>query len=99
MSRFTVRACVFLACSKPLKDPYTISDLRIAIEKIRQSFCENQDSWVEYVLPEDDALPEDLAAASSAADAARLAMEEASTLDDSEKLGYLMAETRSVLSR
>ncbi|CAM6127317.1 unnamed protein product [Calypogeia fissa] len=82
---------------KPLKDPYTIADLRIAFEKIRQNFRENQGSWEQYVLPEDNTLPEHLAAASSAADESR-PMEELSVLDDDEKLEDLLAETRSVLS-
>ncbi|KAG6542463.1 hypothetical protein Mapa_016153 [Marchantia paleacea] len=84
--------------SKPLKEAYRISHLRDLFLQIQRSFQENQESWVQYVLPEDNILPDDLAAASSAADAARLSMSEPSAADDAEKLGQLMFETRNVLT-
>lgn len=87
------------ACSKSLKEAYRISHLRDLFLQIQQSFQENQERWVQYVLPEDNILPDDLAAASSAADAARLSMSEPSAADDAEKLEQLMFETRNVLTR
>lgn len=56
-----------------LKDPYTLEDLRGLIQSMRQAFEARCAEWLPYVLPDDNVLPEDLAAASSAADSSAAA--------------------------
>lgn len=85
---------------KVLKDPYTLEDLRELIQSLRRAFEAQSVEWLSYVLPDDNVLPEDLAAASSAADSAASSLaDEFSSLDnDSVMLEQLMLETRNVIS-
>eukprot|EP00897_Mesotaenium_endlicherianum_P001575 jgi/Mesen1/1445/ME000132S00389 len=85
---------------KALKDIYKLEDLRALFGSIREAFEGRAVSWIAYVLPADDVLPDDLAAASSAADAARGpgGDESATAESDAAMLEELMRETRSVLS-
>jgi peroxin-3 len=83
--------------SKQLKEPYTLDGLRDVFMRIRAALDSNRSAWVQYVLPPDDVLPDELAAGSSAADASNPAADMAS--HDSETLDQLMKETRAVLAR
>lgn len=89
--------CVILY-SKPLKEYYTIDDLRDVFMRIRANLDSRRVGWAQYVLPTDNALPENLAAASSAADAAGT-LDSTAPYDDKEKLEQLMIEARAVLAR
>ncbi|KAG0599112.1 hypothetical protein M758_12G128800 [Ceratodon purpureus] len=81
---------------KQLKEPYTIDDLRDVFMRIRATLDSKRSAWVQYVLPSDNILPEDLAATSSAADESSLVSE--MTHHDSEVLDQLMNETRAVMA-
>lgn len=66
--------------------------------RIRAALDSTRSAWVQYVLPPDDVLPDELAAgSSSAADASNPVSDMAS--HDSEVLDQLMKETRAVLAR
>ncbi|XP_024363349.1 peroxisome biogenesis protein 3-2 isoform X2 [Physcomitrium patens] len=80
--------------SKPLKEPYTLDDLRDVFMRIRATLDSKRSAWVQYVLPPDNVLPDDLSVASSA-DASNPVAEMA--LNDNEVLDQLMNETRAVL--
>lgn len=82
--------------SKPLKEPYTLDDLRDVFMRIRATLDSKRSAWVQYVLPPDNVLPDDLSVASSA-DASNPVAEMA--LNDNEVLDQLMNETRAVLVR
>eukprot|EP00271_Cylindrocystis_brebissonii_P010960 TRINITY_DN27526_c0_g1_i1.p1 TRINITY_DN27526_c0_g1~~TRINITY_DN27526_c0_g1_i1.p1 ORF type:complete len:421 (-),score=78.07 TRINITY_DN27526_c0_g1_i1:751-2013(-) len=98
--------------SKPLKELLSLHQLRDIFDEIRTAFDRHVSqgqsaAWVTYVLPEDDRLPDDLAAASSEADATRAPPENGSGggegggegLDEGgEMLQDLMAEARRVLA-
>lgn len=81
--------------SKQLKEPYTLDGLRDVFMRIRAALDSNRSAWVQYVLPPDNVLPDELAAGSSAADASNPAAD----MHDSEALDQLMKETRAVLAR
>ena len=83
--------------SKQLKEPYTLDDLRDVFMRIRAALDSKRSSWVQYVLPPDNVLPDELAAGSSAADASNPVADMVS--HDSEVLDQLMKETRAVLAR
>jgi len=84
--------------SKQLKEPYTLDDLRDVFMKIRATLESKRSPWVQYVLPPDNVLPDDLAAGpSSVGDASNPVADTAS--HDSEVLDQLMKETRAVLAR
>lgn len=85
--------------SKGLKDIYNIANLHDIFLEIRHNFEGSTCNWMQYVLPVDDSLPDDLAAASSAADAAQPSPGTSHSGDDAAQLGQLMTETRKVLSR
>eukprot|EP00850_Spirogloea_muscicola_P006040 SM000028S10134 [mRNA] locus=s28:520617:522236:- [translate_table: standard] len=96
--------------SKPLKEPYRLADLRDLVSEIRHGFESRGPHWADFVLPEDNSLPQDLAAASLAADEAKSAAsgtaDEAhgsmahgsDASDDGAMLEELMIETRGMLS-
>lgn len=66
--------------------------------RIRAALDSKRSAWVQYVLPPDNVLPEELAAGSSSvADASNSVADMAS--HDSEVLDQLMKETRAVLAR
>lgn len=83
--------------SKQLKEPYTIDDLRDVFMRIRAALDSKRSAWVQYVLPPDNVLPDDLAASSSAAD--ELTSVSELTDHDNEVLDQLMNETRAVMAR
>jgi len=83
--------------SKQLKEPYTIDDLRDVFMRIRATLDSKRSAWVQYVLPLDNVLPDDLAASFSAADASTSVSD--MTYRDNEELDQLMSETRAVLAR
>lgn len=84
--------------NKPLKELYTLEQLRDLLNSIREAFDRKGSLWQAYVLPEDNILPEDLAAASSAADAAQSHTEDVTSEEEEEMLNHLMDETRAVLT-
>eukprot|EP00245_Coleochaete_scutata_P003638 TRINITY_DN15409_c0_g1_i1.p1 TRINITY_DN15409_c0_g1~~TRINITY_DN15409_c0_g1_i1.p1 ORF type:complete len:401 (-),score=82.62 TRINITY_DN15409_c0_g1_i1:203-1405(-) len=88
----------------PLKQLHTVDQLRDVFERVK---CELETSgmdWAKYVLPEDNILPEELAQASSVADAMRspeessMDFEEEGPVDDQPMLDSLMDETRAILA-
>lgn len=83
--------------SKQLKEPYTIDDLRDVFMRIRATLDSKRSAWVQYVLPSDNILPDDLAATSSTADESSPVSE--MTQHDNEVLDQLMNETRAVMAR
>jgi peroxin-3 len=86
-------------CSKPLKEPYTIDDLRDVFMRIRASLGSIQAGWAQYVLPPSKTLDDNnLATASSAVDASQ-SSGPAPSIEDEEKLEQLVVESRAVLAR
>lgn len=86
-------------CSKPLKEPYTIDDLRDVFMRIRASLGSIQAGWAQYVLPPSKRLDDNnLATASSAVDASQ-SSGPAPSIEDEEKLEQLVVESRAVLAR
>lgn len=83
--------------SKQLKEPYTIDDLRDVFMRMRATLDSKRSAWVQYILPPDNVLPDDLAASSSTADVSSPISE--MTNHDSEVLDQLMSETRAVMAR
>lgn len=84
---------------KDLKEACTLDDLRDVFMKIRAIIDSRQQGWAQYVLPGENALPDDLATATSAVDIAADTPPANDLFDDREKLATLMIETRAVLAR
>ncbi|KAH9531180.1 hypothetical protein CY35_19G023500 [Sphagnum magellanicum] len=83
---------------KPLKEPYTIDDLRDVFMRIRASLGSIQAGWAQYVLPPSKRLDDNnLATASSAVDASQ-SSGPAPSIEDEEKLEQLVLESRAVLA-
>lgn len=66
--------------------------------RIRAALETNRSAWVQYVLPPDNVLPDDLAAGSSSSGDASNSFTDMDSRDD-EELDQLMKETRAVLAR
>nr|PNR49751.1 hypothetical protein PHYPA_011647 [Physcomitrium patens] len=81
---------------KQLKESFTLYDLKNVFVRILATLDSKRPAWVQYVLPPDNVLPEDLAGASSAADASNQFADVATS--DNEVLDQLMNETRAVLA-
>lgn len=92
----TVFTCVVF--SKQLKEPYTLDDLRDVFMRIRATLETNRSAWVQYVLPPDNVLPDDLASGSSSSGDASNSFTDMDSHDNAE-LDHLMKETRAVLAR
>lgn len=84
--------------SKPLKEPCTLRDLREIFDNIHRNFEENHANWLAYMLPEENALPDDLLAASSITDAAQYMAGDIALHHDDENLELLLIETRVILA-
>lgn len=80
-----------------MKESFTLYDLKNVFVRILATLDSKRPAWVQYVLPPDNVLPEDLAGASSAADASNQFADVATS--DNEVLDQLMNETRAVLAR
>ena len=80
-----------LICSKSLREPCTLNDLQEIFESIVRSLAANKLSWLPYILPENNILPDELLA--------ECEVEEILSKDSKEKMEILLQETRDILDR
>ena len=78
-------------CSKSLREPCTLNDLQEIFESIVRSLVANKVSWLPYIFPENNALPDELSV--------ECEVEEILSRDSNEKMEILLQETRDILDR
>ena len=78
-------------CSKSLREPCTLNDLQEIFESIVRSLAGNKLSWLPYILPENNVLPDELSV--------ECEVEEILSKDSKEKMEILLQETRDILDR
>ena len=78
-------------CSKSQREPCTLNDLQEIFESIVRSLAGNKLSWLPYILPENNVLPDELSV--------ECEVEEILSKDSKEKMEILLQETRDILDR